>query len=165
MDRRQQLGAALVAPIVVAGTALEQAQGPMWPFNPAAERARFQPLNSNQRDDGWQNQSKATLLPFTPDTSVSTQALQANLRRTYLLLQNKGPGNLFVNFGQSADALNSITLVPNQAYELIGGGEGGAYVMRDSIWVLTDVAGTTGIVIEGVNVPLVRQPVVDLPGM
>lgn len=165
MDRRQALGAALMAPIVWPASALEIVQGPMFPLLPAADRARFQPVSSNQRDDSWQNRSKATLFPFTADTAVSSQALAANFRRTYLLIQCKGPGNLFINFGQAADALNSITLVPNQAYELIGGGEGGAFVMRDSVWCLTDTAGTTGIVIEGVSVPPVVLPVVTLPGI
>ena len=162
MNRRQLLGAALMTPIVVAGTALDQAQGGMWPFDRDAERARFEPLNSNQRDDGWQNTSKATLFPFTPDTLISSQALQANFRRTYLLIQNKGPGNLYVNFGQAADALNSLTLSPTQVYELIGGGQGGSFVMRDSVWVLTDLANTRGIVLEGVDVPATKLPVIDL---
>lgn len=162
--RRQVLGAALVAPIVVPGTALEQAQGPMWPFDPGAEAARFRPLNSNLRTDDWQNTCKSTLYPFTALTTQSTQALQANFRRTYLLIQNKGPGNLFVNFGQAADALNSITLVPSQVYELIGG-KNAAFVMRDSVWILTDTVATTGIVLEGVQVPATILPTVQLPGL
>lgn len=151
MDRAQ--ADILREPLTQPGSALEEVQGPPFAFNPGANRARQRPIDAGLTSGGWLNPYKATLYPITPDTAVSSQALQANFRRSYLLIQCKGPGNLFVNFSQSADALNSITLVPSQVYELIGGAEGGSFCMRDSVWMLTDVAGTTGIVIEGVTVP------------
>jgi len=137
-----------------APTALELAQGSPYPFDDDANAARFYPIDSGLDDYyGWLNPYKATIYPVTPDNVNSSQALQANFRRTYLLIQNKGPGNLFFNFGQAASALISISLVANQFGEWLGGGAGGCFVPRDSIWILTDVAGTTAIIGEGIEVP------------
>lgn len=151
MDR--DLAKILRLPLDAPATALEEVQGAPFPFFPGARLARQRPIDAGLLPSGWANPYKATLYPVTADIALSSQALQANLRRSYLLIQNKGPGNLFVNFSQAADAINSITLVPTQVYELIGGAEGGGFVMRDSVWVLTDVAGTTAVIIEGVAVP------------
>lgn len=162
MDRRQVMQAiALAAPFTAPATALEIAQGSPYLGNPAAEAISRRPVTADFSNVLWENPYKSILYPFTPDTVVSTQALAGNIRRCYLLIQNKGPGNLFVNFGAAADQLNSVMLVPGQVYELIGGLEGGAYVMRDSVWVLTDLLGTVGVVIDGFPVPVsnARRPV------
>jgi hypothetical protein len=80
-------------------------------------------------------------------------------------MQNQGPGNVFVNFGQSATApvtagapANCLQLITTQFYEQIGGGSvnmdgfpmPSAFVSPDYVSAITDTAGTTMIVGEGV---------------
>lgn len=155
---KDQLRELMLQPLRSPATALEIAQQlPPFPFSPAANALARQPVDPGLKDAGWRNPYRTALYPFTPDTANSIQALPANPRRAYLVIQNKGPGNLYVNFNQWADALNSVTLVPSQQWELIGGQAGGSFVPSDAIYVLTDLAGTTGVVVEGVAVP-VRQP-------
>lgn len=113
---------------------------------------------------GWVNPYKVTFYGVNvPDqaTDPSIVALAGNFRRTYLLIQNKGPGNLFVNFGLAAAAngVNCLTLVTTQVYELIGGGGvfpdrdsplPSSFVPRDSIYMLADAAATTAVIAEGI---------------
>jgi len=153
MDSRAALLEILLAPMPSAPTALQESQGPLYPFDADAQALSQQPINPGFKDAGWENPYRMALYPVTVDTVLSGMACAGNRRRTYLVINNKGPGNLFVNFGQAADALNSITLVPSQQWELTGGAEGGAFVPRDSIYLLTDVAGTTATIGEGVSVP------------
>lgn len=138
-------------------TALELAQGNPFDWNPAAKAFTQRPIDPGLKDAGWINPYRAVVYPFTPDNVISFQGLPANRRRTYLVIQNKGPGNLFVAFDQAADPLTSVTLVPSQAWEIIGGAAGGPFVPSSAVWVLTDTLGTTGVFVEGVSVP-VKQP-------
>lgn len=150
----------LRAPLTLPATALEESQGSPYAFAPRADRARFLPRDAGLDEwVGWINPYKISpLINVAPDTAVAMQALPANFRRAYLIVQNKGPGNLFLNFGFAPSALNSLTLVSTQVYEIIGGGVGGAFVPRDSVWLLTDLAGTTVAVAEGVVVPTFTVP-------
>lgn len=156
MNGADELQAFLLSPLRAPGTALEIIQGPLYPFDDESQLLSKTPVDPGLKDAGWTNPYRLSIYPFTPDTAVSQQVLGGNMRRAYLVIQNKGPGNLFVNFGQAADALNSITLVPTQQWEIIGGQEGGSFIPRDSIYVLTDTLGTTGVMAEGVAVPVLR---------
>ncbi len=155
--REGQLQAFLLEPLRAPATALEIIQGPLYPWDDESQLLSKTPVDPGLKDTGWVNPYRATVYPFTPDTLQSAQVLGGNFRRAYLVIQNKGPGNLFVNFGQAADALNSITLVPSQQWEVSGGQDGGSFIMRDSVYVLTDLAGTTGVILEGVAVPVIAR--------
>jgi hypothetical protein len=149
----------LLLPIDMPGTALEYLRGSHYPFLPDAEALSRQPTDPGLTDEGWSNPYRTAVYPIAPDNVISQLVVQANRRRAYLVIQNKGPGNMFVNFSMAADAVNGVTLVPGQSWEIIGGAEGGAFVPVDSIYALTDTAGTTGVIVEGVALP--RRPALN----
>lgn len=147
------------------GSGVEQSQGNPYRHLPAQVRDKLQvPGDPGINTKGWVNPYKITFYGFqVPNqaTSPSAVALAGNFRRTYLLIQNKGPGNLFVNFGveASANGANCLQLVSTQVYELIGGGGvfpngnsplPSSFVMRDSIYVLADAANTSCVIGEGI---------------
>lgn len=85
-------------------------------------------------------------------TTESEEFVIANDARAWLLIQNKGPGNVYVNYGVGSD-LSSLVLIPTAAQEFIGGGPGGAFVPSESVWILADAANTSVFCAEGVYVP------------
>jgi hypothetical protein len=114
---------------------------------------------------GWINPYSLTMYQVALSTTSAVQVVPPNLRRCYLLIQNQGPGNAFVNFGQAAvqpTALlnaNCLQLITTQAYEQIGGGgfdfdrqlsNPNAFVSPDYVSAITDTAATTLMVAEGV---------------
>lgn len=86
-------------------------------------------------------------------TTEAEEMVIANDARAWLLIQNKGPGNVYVNYGVSGDLTNSIVLVATAAQEFIGGGPGGAFVPSESVWIFADAANTVVVVGEGVYLP------------
>jgi hypothetical protein len=137
---------------------IEEAQGDPLKFLPAQDRPR-QLLDTPVDYKGWRNPWKTTMYGVVFDTAnVARKVVNGNQRRAYLLIQNQGPGNVWVNFGQDAGVLTSIYLVTTQIYELIGGGSAdrfgnpqpNSFVPRDFVSVLTDTAGTQVICCEGV---------------
>lgn len=157
MRQSAELLEVLQQPIDMPGTALEFLRGPLYPFHPDAERLSRLPTDPGLSDEGWENPYRTAVYAITPPAVASQLMVQANRRRAYLVIQNKGPGNLFVNFSMAADAVNGVGLVPGQAWEIIGGAEGGAFVPVDSIYMLTDLAGTTAVVVEGIALPRPRM--------
>lgn len=143
---------------------VEHSQGSAYPTDLAVQQKLQKPLSIGIDIRGWINPYKTTIYPFNvPNQSTDSpiMAINANYKRTYLLIQNKGPGNLFVNFGQepSLNGDNCIALVTTQFYEQIGGGgvfpDGNspmisAHLSRDSIFILSDAANTRCIITEGV---------------
>lgn len=147
-----------VSPRFVPQSGIEEAQGDPVATIPPASRGR-QLLDTPVDYKGWRNPWKTTMYPIVFDAAnVARKAVNGNARRAYLLIQNQGPGNVWVNFGQDAGVLTSIYLVTTQIYELIGGGSAdrfgnaqpNSFVPRDFVSVLTDTAGTTVICCEGV---------------
>lgn len=101
----------------------------------------------------WINNYTAALFPFVIGLT-SEQIIPANPLRAYVLIQNKSPiSDMFVNFGNKADAFNGITIIPRGNFELIGGANGGPFSPNDSIWVTGAAVGLTGVVMEGVLPP------------
>lgn len=148
-----------------AGSGVEQSQGDPYKNLPPSVRQKLQiPNDPGINIHGWRNPYKATAYGFpVPDqaTASAVRALAGNARRCYLLIQNKGPGNLFLNFGTepSPNGGNCLSLIATQFYELIGGGgvfpDGNtslpsSFVPRDDIYVLSDAASTTCTIVEGV---------------
>lgn len=150
----------------VPGTGVEQSQGdPYAGVMPPQVRAKLQvPGDPGINIKGWSNPYKMTFYGFSvPDqaSESSIVALAGNFKRAYLLIQNKGPGNLFVNFGTEAapDGVNCLQLVSTQVYEIIGGGGVfpdrsspliSSFIPRDSVYILSDTAGTTCTIGEGI---------------
>lgn len=97
--------------------------------------------------------------------SIPTRVLPGNYKRTYLIVQNQGPGNLFVGIGvdPNAGGLNVLSLVSTQIYEQVGGGTfippspsfpdglswAASFVSPEYISLLTDASGATAMVVEG----------------
>ncbi len=50
-------------------------------------------------------------------TTTSTVALPLNLKRTYLLIINKGAANILVKFGSAHSGTEGVVVVPNGNYE------------------------------------------------
>ena len=98
----------------------------------------------------WVNRYTATNFPFVIGTE-SEQIIPANPLRAYLLVQNKDAGSdMFLNFGQKANAFNGVIIVPRGNFELIGGSIGGPFVPSDSVWIVGAAAVMEGVLIEGV---------------
>jgi hypothetical protein len=143
-------------------TGVDQNQGPLYARDIQRELDVPQDLGLNIL--GFVNPYSLTFYSVDLVVSEPTQAVPPNRRRTYLLLQNQGPGNIWINFGQAvtvatvASNSNGLQLIQTQVYEQIGGGymlESGesipnCFVSPDYISATTDQVGTTLLVGEGV---------------
>lgn len=98
----------------------------------------------------WANTNTATNFPFVIGLT-SEQIVPANPLRTYLLIQNKDAGaDMFINFGQKANAFNGVIIIPRGNFEFVGGAIGGSFSPQDSVWLLGAVADMSGVLVEGV---------------
>jgi len=146
-------------------TGIEAQQGRPYRLKPGLANSLSIPLDPGVNMEGWLNPYSLTQYNAALNTSQSVLVAPANLRRTYLVLQNQGPGNAFVAFGASATAptllanSNCLQLVSTQAYEQVGGGsmdpetslpKPGLFVSPDYITAITDTSNTTLLVLEGV---------------
>lgn len=145
-------------------TGIEAAQGNPYYSQRALGRALRTPADPGINLQGWINPYSLTFYQIAVLTAQPVQAFPPNLRRVYLLLQNQGPGNLYINFGQDAVAptllqnANCLQLITSQFYEQIGGGSvdsngfpiASDFVSPDYGSVITDTAGTTLLIGEGV---------------
>jgi hypothetical protein len=140
-------------------TGVEENQGP--PSMRPGELERLQiPRDPGVQSRGFVNPYSMTFYgPILLFIARPTIVLQSNQHRCYLLLQNQGPGNIWINFGADAAQVNSLELVTTQALEQIGGGFvkmatgeniPQAFVASDYISAITDTAGTTMLAGEGV---------------
>lgn len=78
-------------------------------------------------------------------TDVSLQILNSSSRRLYFLIQNLGPNDVYVNFGNKAQ-INNVKVIVNGNYEPF-------VCPMDSVSVICDPANTSVItVIEGVEI-------------
>lgn len=149
---------------VAAQTGIEDNHGLPYQELPGIDRDLAQPLSGGIAYKGWINpfvmRTQGFIVPDQTANEPSIVAMQANFRRTYLLIQNKGPGNLFINFGTacSANGGNCFVFVSGQAYEIIGGGGvfpngdsalAASFIPRDSIWILSDQPATACVIGEG----------------
>jgi hypothetical protein len=144
-------------------SAIEQSQGDPYAGLPGVRNRLQIPSDPGIEVKGWRNPYVCTQYGFNvPDqaTDVSVRALGGNPKRCYMLVQNKGPGNLFLSFGTEAlaNGTNCLVLITTQVYEIIGGGGvfpnrddslTGAFIPRDSIYILSDAAATTCMILEG----------------
>lgn len=144
---------------------IEENQGPP-SMRPGQLQQLQVPRDPGLNIPGFNNPWILTLYgPIALSTTISTIILQGNRRRTYLLIQNQGPGNVWVNFDADVTRAtatansNGLQLVTTQALEQIGGGFvklstgeviPNSFVTGGNVTAITDTAGTTMLAGEGV---------------
>jgi hypothetical protein len=146
-------------------TGIEAVLGDPYASDPGVSDQLEVPLDPGINLLGWINPYSLTMYQALLSTTSAVQVAPPNLRRCYLILQNQGPGNAFVNFGQAAVAptatlaANCLQLIQTQFYEEIGGGGfdfdrqmsmPNAFVSPDYVSAITDTATTTLLIAEGV---------------
>lgn len=104
----------------------------------------------------WINRNTLSLFPFTIGITAF-RILPANPLRTYLIVQNKSGGVIFINFGQNPTVFSSIEIPAGGNFEFTGGATGGAFSPQDDIYVLGSVAGLDGVAGEGLWTPTAQQ--------
>jgi hypothetical protein len=143
-------------------TGIDQSQGPIYPAD--IQNVLDVPQDMGLNVLGFVNPYSLTFYSVDLIVGEPTQAVPPNIRRVYLILQNQGPGNIWLNFGQAvteatvASNSNGIQLIQTQIYEQIGGGYmkpsgesiTNCFVSPDYLSATTDQAGTTLLVGEGV---------------
>ena len=103
----------------------------------------------------WINRYTLSLFPFTVGTTA-LRIVPANELRTYLIIQNKSAGTIFVNFGQNPTQFASIQIEAGGNYIFEGGAFGGEFIPVDDVYVLGSAAGLDGVVGEGLILPVAR---------
>lgn len=150
---------------------VEEAQGNPYPDNLSGLADALQrPLDPGIDTPTYANPYRTVMYSITGiDTAVPLRALQGNSKRTYLLVQNLGPGNLFLGIGvdPTSGGVNVLNLVSTQVYEQVGGGfflppnpwfplgvsMPLSFCSSDYISLLTDTLGTNAMVLEGTYSP------------
>jgi hypothetical protein len=149
------------------GSGIEENQGSdFWQLPDGVQRDLQRPGNPGIDTPTFTNPYRTVMYAVTGiDTAVPLRALGGNSKRTYLIVQNLGPGNLFLGIGTdpAVGGANVMTLVSTQIYEQIGGGfylppnpwypKGiticTAFVSPEYISLLTDTLGTNAMILEG----------------
>jgi hypothetical protein len=104
----------------------------------------------------WVNRYKTTNFGSIVGPA-GTQLLLGNKLRTYLLVQNKDAAtDLFLSFGNDANAFNGVIVIPRGNYELIGGEDGGAHIPQESVNAFATV-DIQVVVVEGTLSPYEMQ--------
>ena len=96
----------------------------------------------------WINRNRLSLFPFTVGIAAQ-QGVPANELRTYLIIQNKSGGTIFVNFGQNPTQFASIQIPAGGNFEFLGGATGGAFSPQDTVNILGSAPGLDGVIGEG----------------
>jgi len=104
----------------------------------------------------WVNRNTLSLFPFTIGIAAE-RILPANPLRTYLIIQNKSGGSIFINFGQNPTTFASILIAAGGNAEFIGGATGGAFSPQDDVYILGSAAGLDGVAGEGLWTPSARE--------
>jgi len=145
---------------------VEENQGNPYEFAPDLAAFANQPLNPGIDTPGYVNPFRTVMYSITGiGTSQPVQALTGNPARTYLIVQNLGPGNLFLGIGVQpiVGGANVLNLIQTQLYEQIGGGFFlppnpwyplgvsicSSFVSPEYISLLADQAGTSAMILEG----------------
>lgn len=149
---------------------VDESQGQPYFYLPGVQQQLDMPADPGIDIRGWLNPFTMTSYQVAVPTLAPIKAIPGNMRRTYLIIQNLGPGNLYVNFGTDAGVGTSMVLITTQFYEQIGGGSfdydknhsvANSFVTRDYVSVLADAANTFCIVTEGLW-NFVQREVLDL---
>lgn len=139
---------------------IEEAQGNSYLAAPGAQEMLAPPGDPGMNLPSFINPYRTVMYSIVGiSTTVPLRALIGNYRRTYLLVQNLGPGNLFLGIGidPTAGGANVLNLVQTQVYEQIGGGSllpdgtsfANSFVSSEYISLLSDQAATAAMILEG----------------
>lgn len=137
---------------------VEESQGSPYYNQPGVQPQMDLPADPGINYKGWQNPFTSTTYKVALSTTVPTIILPGNFRRAYLLIQNLGDGNVWMNFGADAVVNACHYFVVTQFYEQIGGAgfnydssrsEPKAFVTRQYISAIADAANTSVVVTEG----------------
>jgi hypothetical protein len=100
------------------------------------------------------NGNEASFFAFVVGNTQAVQALIGNQRRSYLIIQNQGPGSIWFNFTNVAVVGQCLFLPSGAIYEPQATGPNGTYVPpRSSVWMIADLANTVVAVCEGSWMP------------
>lgn len=88
-----------------------------------------------QSRNGAYSQSVATV------TTAASQLLAANSSRLFLMIQNTGAGNIYVNFSGTATVANGFKIPPGGAWEA------GAYCPTGAVSVIGDIASNPNVIV------------------
>lgn len=92
---------------------------------------------------------KSSITPFVA-AAASQKVLNANSARAYFLVQNNdGASDIFVNFGADASATNAIKVIAGGNLLFDGGGEGGSFVPQEDVYIIGAAGGEACVVMEG----------------
>jgi len=140
-------------------TGVEDNQGPP-SMMPGALEALQVPIQPGYDNPGFINPYVMNHYgPITIPTTAAIIILQSNSKRCYLLIQNQGPGNVWVGFGRNVTiAGDGYQIFPGGNIEHIGGGfmtmNGRsipqAFVASDLITAISDNAVTVVCAGEGI---------------
>jgi hypothetical protein len=149
------------------GSGIEENQGAPYLEQPRIVSDLQKPLDPGINTPSYLNPYRTVMYAISGlSTTLPLRALTGNSKRTYLMVQNLGPGNLFVGIGvdPNAGGGNVLNLVSSQVYEQIGGGVyippiqglfdiglslSFAFCSPEYISLLTDTAGTAAMIVEG----------------
>lgn len=140
-------------------TGVEENQGDPYAYLPGVQEQFQVPADPGINYKGWINPYRMTSYQVAVPTTNPIQAIPGNLRRAYLIVQNLGPGNLYVNFGTDAVIGTCMVMVQTQFYEQIGGGTfdydrmrsvPNAFVSPQYVSLISDAALTFAIITEGI---------------
>lgn len=152
------------------GSGVEESQGDPYASIPGLANDLQRPLDPGIDTPTYTNPYRTVMYSVTGiDTATPLRALGGNPKRTYLLVQNLGPGNMFLGIGVDpvAGGANVLNLITSQIYEQIGGGfflpanpwfplglsMPFSFCSSDYISLLTDTAGTAAMILEGTYSP------------
>lgn len=145
---------------------IEDNQGDPYELLPSMSEAARTPMDPGIDTPGYTNPYRTVQYSITGlSTTLPTRVLTGNLKRTYLLIQNLGPGNMYLGIGTDPNTggVNVLNLVSTQVYEQIGGGfflppnpwypDGlaiaSSFVSPEYISLMVDTAGTNAMILEG----------------
>lgn len=149
---------------------VEEAQGDPYADLPDVSYDTRRPLDPGIDVPSFLNPYRTVMYSVAGlSTTNPVRAIPGNYKRTYLMVQNLGPGNLFVGLGTDPNPVGSnvLNLVTTQVYEQIGGGFYlppnpwypmgiafcSSYVSPEYVSLLSDVANTAAMIVEGTFAP------------
>lgn len=97
----------------------------------------------------WLNPYKFVTYPLLASSAGALKIVTANLRRAYLLVQNKDVAEIYINFGTNPTIANSFTIAGGGAQEFVGGSDGGAFCPQEDVYVLGSTAAQIVVAGEG----------------
>ena len=103
----------------------------------------------------WVNRNTLSLFPFTIGTTAQ-RILPANPLRTYLIVQNRSGGTIFINFGQNPTLFSSLEIFAGGNITFEGGATGGAFSPQDDVYLLGSAAALDGVAGEGLWTPMAQ---------